>query len=110
MHWRSRSKRGHSQPSVRWEEELDRLSVQGSEMLDRAALTERMEEYARLHQSVQALPEKYQTVLILRYFEDLPVAEIAEATSTRVGTVRSLIHRGLKRLRRVLERNGATFP
>ncbi len=40
--------------------------------------------------------------LVLRYYEDLPLAEIAELLGCRLGTVKSLIHRGLAELKEVL--------
>ncbi|HVG64532.1 MAG TPA: sigma factor-like helix-turn-helix DNA-binding protein, partial [Actinomycetota bacterium] len=38
-------------------------------------------------------------VLVLRYHEDLPEAEVARLLGLPVGTVKSLAHRGLARLR-----------
>jgi RNA polymerase sigma-70 factor (sigma-E family) len=42
-------------------------------------------------------------VLVLRYYLDLPEAEVAELLGCRVGTVKSATHRALKDLRRVVE-------
>ncbi|WP_210587599.1 SigE family RNA polymerase sigma factor [Streptomyces sp. GESEQ-35] len=39
------------------------------------------------------------TVLVLRYFEDLPEADVARLVGCSVGTVRSTTHRSLARLR-----------
>jgi RNA polymerase sigma factor (sigma-70 family) len=47
---------------------------------------------------------KYRTVLALRYYEDLSIDEIAKIINVRPGTVKSLIHRGLAKLRTELER------
>jgi DNA-directed RNA polymerase specialized sigma24 family protein len=38
-------------------------------------------------------------VLVLRYFEDLPEADVARILGCSVGTVRSTTHRSLARLR-----------
>lgn len=38
-------------------------------------------------------------VVVLRYFEDLTEAETARTLDLRIGTVRSLHHRALKKLR-----------
>lgn len=43
------------------------------------------------------------TALVLRYYADLPIDEIADLMNARPGTVRSLIHRGHESLREVLE-------
>lgn len=41
---------------------------------------------------------------MLRFYADLPEAEIAVALGCRPGTVKSLVHRGLRELERVIER------
>jgi RNA polymerase sigma-70 factor (ECF subfamily) len=46
-------------------------------------------------------------VLILRYYRDLQVEEIARLLGIRPGTVKSRIHRALGRLRSVMRVNGA---
>jgi len=51
----------------------------------------------------------YQTVLALRYFEDMSCDEVADVLEKKIGTVKSLIHRGLERLKRQFDRSGATF-
>jgi len=48
---------------------------------------------------LNGLPDRQRAALVMRYFHDLPDAEIAEALGCRVGTVRSLISRGLADLR-----------
>ncbi|MBC2901736.1 SigE family RNA polymerase sigma factor [Streptomyces cupreus] len=45
------------------------------------------------------LTARQRTVLVLRYFEDLPEAEVAAILGCSVGTVRSTTHRSLARLR-----------
>jgi RNA polymerase sigma-70 factor (sigma-E family) len=45
------------------------------------------------------LPERQRAAIVLRFFHDLPDAEVAEALDCRVGTVRSLISRALGALR-----------
>jgi RNA polymerase sigma-70 factor (sigma-E family) len=49
------------------------------------------------------LPSRMRSALVLRYYQDLPENEIAELLGCAPGTVRSLIHRGLARLRLVIE-------
>jgi RNA polymerase sigma factor (sigma-70 family) len=48
------------------------------------------------------IPERRRVALVLRFYEDLPVAEIAALMGCRTGTVTSLIHRGLESMREVL--------
>jgi RNA polymerase sigma-70 factor (sigma-E family) len=47
----------------------------------------------------QALPESQRTAVVLRYYEQLEYAEIAELTGVREGSVRSRVSRGLAALR-----------
>lgn len=58
-----------------------------------------------VHQAVMSLPEMYRTPIVLFYFEDLSINEIAEALSTRGGTVRTRLARGRKQLQNILERS-----
>jgi RNA polymerase sigma-70 factor (sigma-E family) len=48
---------------------------------------------------LRTLPDRQRAALVLRYFHDLPDEEIASTLDCRVGTVRSLISRGLAALR-----------
>jgi RNA polymerase sigma factor (sigma-70 family) len=48
------------------------------------------------------LSERRRAALVLRYYEDLPVTEIARLLGCRPGAVSSLLHRGLADLRKVL--------
>lgn len=50
-----------------------------------------------------ALPERQRAALVLRFCADLDVAGVAAALGCRVGTAKSLIHRGIARLKEVLE-------
>ncbi len=50
-------------------------------------------------QRLGTLSAKQRTALVLRFYEDLTVDGIAEAMGERPGTIKSLIHRGLKKLR-----------
>ena len=49
--------------------------------------------------AVRRLPDRQRAVLVLRYHEDLAEAEVARLLGLPVGTVKSLAHRGLARLR-----------
>ena len=52
-----------------------------------------------LWQAVQGLPPRQRAVLVLRFHEDLTEAEVARLLGLPLGTVKSLAHRGLARLR-----------
>jgi RNA polymerase sigma factor (sigma-70 family) len=53
--------------------------------------------------ALSQLPTPRRTVLVLRYYLDLPEAEVAEILGWRLGTVKSATHRALRDLRRILE-------
>jgi RNA polymerase sigma factor (sigma-70 family) len=53
--------------------------------------------------ALAGLPYRQRAALVLRYYADLPDAEIAVALACRPGTVASLVHRGLERLREVVD-------
>jgi DNA-directed RNA polymerase specialized sigma subunit len=49
------------------------------------------------------LPDRQRSALVLRYYEGLTEAEIAEALGCRRGTVKSATSRALEQLRKVIE-------
>jgi DNA-directed RNA polymerase specialized sigma24 family protein len=49
-------------------------------------------------------------VVVLRYFEDLPEAEVAALLRCPVGTVRSTAHRSLAKLRALVPELGPAGP
>jgi RNA polymerase sigma factor (sigma-70 family) len=56
-----------------------------------------------LEDALAKLPIRQRSAVVLRYYADLPDAEIARALRCRPGTVGSLIHRALADLRKVIE-------
>jgi RNA polymerase sigma-70 factor (sigma-E family) len=52
---------------------------------------------------VRELPRQQRAVIVLRYFEDLSEAEIAETLGCSRGTVKSTAHRALKSLKAALD-------
>ena len=59
---------------------------------------------------VASLPRRQRTALILRYFIDLPIDEVANLMNCAPGTVKALTNRAIVKLRRELttEEEGAT--
>lgn len=56
-------------------------------------------EYDETWAAIRAMRPAHRAVLVLRFYEDLPVAEIAELLGRRPGTVKSLLHRALAQLK-----------
>jgi RNA polymerase sigma factor (sigma-70 family) len=67
---------------------------------ERIVLTESVQGLLR---ALDRLAPRQREALVLRYWLDLPLAEIADAMQVRVGTVKSLVSRGLGRLAAELE-------
>ncbi|MBB1510735.1 SigE family RNA polymerase sigma factor [Tessaracoccus sp. MC1756] len=53
-----------------------------------------------VHRALAQLPRLQRTVLVLRYFDDLPIRQVAEVLRLPEGTVASHASRGLAALRR----------
>ena len=61
-----------------------------------------------LQQALLALPPGKRAVLVLRYFEDLPEAQVAGILGCSVGTVRSQTYKALIQLKAALAAAGLT--
>ena len=57
----------------------------------------------RLQRALLALPWEYREALILRYREELSMEDIASALSISLSGAKMRVHRGLKKLRDILE-------
>lgn len=77
------------------------VSVQ-TEQLELAADVDEVPD-DELWQDLQKLPHKQRAALVLRFYEGLDDAEIAEVLGCRQATVRSHVHRGLAALRVALD-------
>lgn len=74
---------------------------------DKAAIEAEAEQHRRFQQvrdALALLPVRYQQVLALRYFEGKPNSEIAEILAKKEGTVKSLLSRGVEKLREKVQR------
>ncbi|WP_317348676.1 sigma-70 family RNA polymerase sigma factor [Pusillibacter faecalis] len=70
------------------------------------ALAERAELRRQIEAGLAALPPEYRQVLILREIHQCTYDEIAQICSIDLGTVKSRINRGRKRLRKILLESG----
>ena len=72
------------------------------DMPDPHTLAERSETQALLRAAVAALPSDQADAILLRFGGDLPLKEIAVALGRSEGAIKSLLHRGLVGLRKML--------
>jgi len=63
-------------------------------------------DWLEMRDALLELPLRQRTAIVLRYYEDLSEARIAEILRCRPGTVKSLISRGTERLRPLLSEEG----
>lgn len=61
-------------------------------------------ESRELLDALAGLGVRQRTALVLRFYADLSEADVARALGCRPGTAKSLVHRGLRELERVIER------
>jgi RNA polymerase sigma-70 factor (sigma-E family) len=52
--------------------------------------------------ALRRLPARHRAVIVLRFYADLPIADIAQVLDCPAGTVKSLLHRALAQLEDVL--------
>ena len=73
---------------------------------DPALVAVRAERASDIRLAVAALPEPYREVVVLRFFSELSLEEIARQTERPLGTVKTHLHRGLIRLRAAVDQRG----
>jgi RNA polymerase sigma-70 factor, ECF subfamily len=57
------------------------------------------EEFLQLHRKIAELPEMYQEVITLKFFEKKKIREMVKILGKKEGTIKSLLHRGLEKLK-----------
>ena len=77
----------------------DRQENLSSSELSPAEAMAQNETAARLRQCLELLPEKHRQVILLRFFEDASLPDMAAALGCSVGTVKSRLHHALEKLR-----------
>jgi RNA polymerase sigma-70 factor (ECF subfamily) len=77
----------------------ERVAARGEAIASPEVAVARVELHREIADAVLGLPEIARQVVILRFFEDLTPAEIAEHLGMPAATVRTRLHRALERLR-----------
>jgi RNA polymerase sigma-70 factor, ECF subfamily len=62
------------------------------------------QDHAHLHSAIQQLSAFDQTLIRLRYMEEKTIAEISAVTKKKEGTIKSRLHRVIKKLRASMQR------
>lgn len=88
--------RGKSILTMAWNKKTE-----GIDSAMELAAPERESDYA--YEYVMRLPEKYRVAITLFYYEQLSTEQIAEIMKTKTVTVRSYLHRGREKLRKMME-------
>ncbi len=91
--WRRRSRRERHEGAAARDEALPCVTD----------IAEREEARRRLVAALLALEEPSRSAVLLRYYEDLPVAQVAARLGVPVETARTRLRRGLERLRERLD-------
>ncbi len=86
-----------------WRRAWKRREITSDELPDHGDLDAYDDGRSRaLWEFVSSLPHRQRAVIVLRYYEDLPEADVAEMLGVSVGTVKSQVSHGLDRLRQEL--------
>lgn len=80
-----------------------RVALVPPEALDAGSYEDPLPEDGALASRVNALPPEVQTVVKLRFYEDMTLRDISEVTGWNLNTVKSRLYAGLKKLRVSLE-------
>ncbi|MGW8428722.1 RNA polymerase sigma factor SigW [Peribacillus simplex] len=83
-------------------EGLNMYSQIASDMAKPEEEVESLELQETIQVEIMKLPEKYRSVIVLKYIEELSLKEISDILDLPVGTVKTRIHRGREALRKQL--------
>ena len=92
--WKTSGEKMHA---VDWVEALEKGSGIDEYPSEKQAV------YERLYHALDELGQKQRTTVILYYFNDLSIKEIAQATGSLEGTVKTRLFAARRRLKRALE-------
>jgi DNA-directed RNA polymerase specialized sigma24 family protein len=91
----------------KWHGERPTADLPDIELLDPYGAVDDREHVRRL---LAELPRRQRAVIVLRYYEDLPERDIAEALGMSPGTVKSTAAAAMAKLRAMLAEHGEDAP
>lgn len=103
--WRSRRYRAESQLDENMAEQILRGQAVAGTVRSPFSDMEHREGMALLRRCIDSLPDLQKKIFILRYFQDLKLAEIAEIENCNLGTVKSSLFRATQSVRKSLGRS-----
>jgi RNA polymerase sigma-70 factor (ECF subfamily) len=74
-----------------------------SELMEAQEKLKQHQDFLEIQEKITRLPAKYQEVIALRFFEKKQINEIAEILGKKEGTIKSLLHRAVEKLREAEE-------
>ncbi len=74
------------------------------EFMDAQEEMEKNKDFLQVKEAICKLPARYQEVIVLKFLEDKKISEISLILNKKEGTIKSLISRGLARLRKYFSR------
>jgi len=83
------------------------IATAGEEMPEGIYTESAYDKDDELYFRINSLPKELKTIIILRFFEDLPLSDIAVITKTNLNTVKTRLYSALKKLKRIYEEAGA---
>lgn len=99
MYYRKMGRRKSSVLSFDEEVTAVRAAVPRQELLTAQRDIENCEEFLALSELIRNLPAKYREVVFLRFYAEMSINEISDFLGRSSGTVKSQLHRSLKKLR-----------
>jgi len=97
--WRRNKRRGQTFSPLVEGDHLEVLAAHGPAPDQGVAVRESGD---RLALALRALPERQRAVVVLRHYQELSLEEVAATLGISLGTVKSSLHRALKRMRATL--------
>jgi len=70
-----------------------------NELIEAQEQLKQYQDFLEIQVKIVRLPAKYQEVITLRFFEQKQIKEISEILGKKEGTVKSLLHRAVEKLR-----------
>ncbi len=74
------------------------IYLENNELVDRQVYNDTYEDID-LHRALNILSDEYKTIIILRYFEDMKIEDIANILDENVNTIKTRLYSALRKLK-----------